>query len=118
MPFRHVARVAFLAALLAALALALCPASYLQGAPPGGDKVHHFLAFLVLQFLGAAGWPKARTRVAMLLLSIATLIELFQGTPMIARDRDLGDWFAGAGGSLAALLCLKLAQPTRLSVPR
>lgn len=97
-------RLAFLAALAAALALALWP---LDAPPPlhtGWDKTDHLLGFVVLGLLGQAGWPNGRGRVLGGLLAFGVLIELLQGLTgyRFADSRDvLADWL---GVGLAALL--------------
>jgi VanZ family protein len=97
-------RLAFLAAVVGALALALWP---LDSPPPlhtGWDKTDHLFGFVVLGLLGQAGWPRKRGWVLAGLLAFGVLIELLQGLTgyRFADSRDvLADWL---GVGLAALL--------------
>jgi VanZ family protein len=96
-------RLAFVAALAGALALALWP---LDSPPPlhtGWDKTDHLLGFVVLGLLGQAAWPGRRVWVLGGLLAFGVLIELLQGLTgyRFADSKDvLADWL---GVGLAAL---------------
>ena len=68
-----------------------------QGLP--WDKANHALAFLVLTIVSARGWPGAgvwRLGAVMLLAGVA--IEMIQGLPLVARDRDGWDVVADMAG--------------------
>ena len=88
---------------------------------PGGDKLHHFLAYLVLAFmLGATLWQllPGRRRVIPLVVFLAAagygiVDELTQIA--VGRDAEVADWVAdvcgGAAGALALLALRRLLPP-------
>ena len=95
-------RVAFVAALVFALVMALTPH------PPGvaevNDKAQHSLAFVVLALLAAAGWPNAPlARAGERLSFVGALIEVFQSIPALHRDCDVMDWVTDTVAVAAAL---------------
>jgi VanZ family protein len=105
----------------------LPPARMLHG--PGGDKLHHFLAYLVLSFmLGATLWqafPGRRRFVPLLVLlagaGYGVLDELTQ-IP-VGRQAEVGDWVADLSGAAVAaavlFLMLRVTRPrtTELTGP-
>ncbi len=102
-------RVAFWGASVVTLVAAFAPPSRAPHLFPW-DKAEHVLAFYVLAFLGAAAFPRVKAwGLALVLLVFGGAIEVIQGTPWIARDADIHDWFADAVGIGFALAPLALA---------
>jgi VanZ family protein len=89
---------------------------------PGGDKLHHFLAYFILSFmLGATLWQvfPARRRLAPLLVLLAAAVygivdELTQ-IP-VGRQAEVADWVADVSGAAVGALLLTVLQ--RRSAPR
>lgn len=106
-------RLAFWAALLFALAMALLPQPpQLPGAP--SDKIQHVLAFLVLTALALAAYPVvSRLRLAVALSAFGALIEVLQMIPMLNREAQLIDWLADTGAVLGALAAAALVRRLR-----
>ena len=83
---------------------------------PGSDKLHHFLAYLVLSFLlGAALWqafPSRRRWMPMLVVLAAMAYGAFDEFTQIAvgRDCELNDWLADVAGACFAGAALYLLQ--------
>jgi hypothetical protein len=97
-------------ALAATLAAALAPSRDTPQLFPW-DKAEHWLAFYVLSGLAAAAFPRIRIQViVVMMLALGGAIELVQGTALIHRDADLGDWAADAFGVACALLPLLLGR--------
>lgn len=68
--------------------------------PPASDKLHHFIAFLVLCLPSALlAWPWA-ARVAVFALIYAGLIEIIQ--PYVGREGEWLDFWADVLGILVA----------------
>lgn len=68
--------------------------------PPTSDKLHHFIAFLVLCLPSALlAWPWA-ARIAVFAVIYAGLIELIQ--PYVGRQGEWPDFWADVAGVLAA----------------
>lgn len=78
--------------------LGLMPPRALPEAP-GGDKLHHFLAFAALVFPAAAVRPSVVLWLVPLAVGYGGLIELIQ--PMVGRQADWGDVAANAAGAVA-----------------
>ncbi len=87
---------------LALALLTLAPVANLPSAP-GGDKLHHLLAFLLLGLLARLGWPRHRYLTAWLpgLLAYGAAIELVQGL-LPWRSAELADLAADGAGLLLA----------------
>jgi VanZ family protein len=98
----------------AVAALTLLPASSLPGAP-GGDKLHHLLAFGSIAFVGVLAWPRRWLRVVGVVVLYGGAIELIQ--PYVGRSGEWGDWIADALGAIlggaAALLLLRALRGVR-----
>jgi hypothetical protein len=96
-------KLAFWAALLFALVMALLPQPpQLPGSP--SDKVQHMLAFAVLTALALAAYPRAGwLKIGFGLACFGAFIELAQLIPMLGRE---GSWLdlAADCGAVAALL--------------
>jgi hypothetical protein len=94
-------------ALLLGLVLAgltLMPGSSVPAAP-GGDKLHHLLAFGSLAFVGVLGWPRRWVWVVAAVSLYGGMIELIQ--PHVGRSGEWGDWVADTlGALLGGLLAL------------
>ncbi|WP_394414257.1 VanZ family protein [Sulfitobacter sp. 1A12126] len=74
---------------------------------PGGDKVHHVLAFMVLTLPSAAFYPKALLRVVLAAAFYAGLIEVIQ--PFAGRSGEIGDFLADLLGiAIGAIIGLLL----------
>lgn len=101
-------RLAFWAALLFALVMALLPKPPpIPGQP--SDKIQHIAAFATLSALAAAAWPRASLlRMALLLCAFGAAIELFQLIPPLHRDGNFMDWIADCA-AVAIVLALAAA---------
>lgn len=74
---------------------------------PGGDKVHHVLAFMALTLPSAAFYPKALLRVVLAAAFYAGLIEVIQ--PFVGRSGEIGDFLADLlGSAIGAIIGLLL----------
>lgn len=80
--------------------------------PPGGDKLHHVLAFFALVFPAVALQPRWALPLFVLAVAYGGLIEIVQ--PHVGRSGDLGDWAADAlGAALGTLAGLALTRVPR-----
>jgi 1,4-dihydroxy-2-naphthoate octaprenyltransferase len=79
-------------------------------AVPGGDKLHHFVAFGVLCFLACLKPRTARVQWALVAGAIAVggAIELIQ--PYVNRWGDWADFYANSGGALLGWALARLAN--------
>jgi VanZ family protein len=99
---------------LALFVLTHLPPNTLHG--PGGDKLHHFLAYMVLSFmLGATFWqvfPKRRRIVPILVILVGAGYGVFDELTQIpvGRDAEVGDWIADISGATTAAAALFLLQ--------
>lgn len=66
---------------------------------PGGDKLHHFLAFAALVFPAVAVRPRIGLWLVPLAAAYGGLIELVQ--PLVGRHGEWGDVIANAAGAVA-----------------
>ena len=66
---------------------------------PGGDKLHHFLAFGALAFPMAIARPRAAIWVVLVVLLYGALIDVIQ--PHVGRHGDVMDAIANAGGAIS-----------------
>ena len=82
--------------------LSLWPLSNLPEAP-GGDKLHHFLAYTALMFPTAVRRPKHWILIALFFICWSGGIELIQ--PYVKRYREWADFAANAGGIIMGFLC-------------
>ena len=74
---------------------------------PGGDKVHHVLAFMALTLPSAAFYPKALVRVVLAAALYAGLIEVIQ--PFVGRSGETADFQADLLGiAIGAVIGLLL----------
>ncbi|WP_394418473.1 VanZ family protein [Sulfitobacter sp. 1A13191] len=74
---------------------------------PGGDKVHHVLAFMALTLPSAAFYPKALLRVVLAAAFYAGLIEVIQ--PFVGRSGEPADFLADLLGiAIGAIIGLLL----------
>lgn len=106
---------AFWAALIVALVMALLPKPpALPGDP--GDKVQHVIAFVTLTALARLAYPRVRTwRVIVGLAAFGAVIELGQMIPALGRDGSIDDWVADVAAVGAVLL---VVEPLRLVLAR
>ena len=100
-------------ALLIAVAMLIPPAS--MSSPPGGDKLHHLVAFAVLGCLAVLAGPRRPPMVIAFALIYGAALEVLQ--PLTGRHAELGDAVADASGAalgaMAALLMLRAVGPVR-----
>jgi VanZ family protein len=86
---------------LAILVATLMPGSTLPH-PPGTDKLHHFLAFMVFTIPVSLQRPRKAWLIFLIALALGAAIEIVQ--PYVMRSRDIFDFRADAVG--AALGCV------------
>jgi len=103
-------RVAFWAALIFAVTMALLPKP-----PPVmgemGDKYQHMLAFACLTVLASLAYAKAPPlRIAERLSFVGALIEVLQSIPSLHRDCQIMDWVADTGAILVTLAIITFAR--------
>lgn len=77
----------------------LMPARFEAGAP-GGDKLHHFLAFGMLVLPTALVRPRWTIWAVLATVAYGGVIEIIQ--PYFGRERELADVRADAIGAVAA----------------
>ena len=113
--FRRLFVLAFWAALIFALVMALLPKPpALPGDP--GDKVQHVIAFVTLTALARLAYPRVRTLTLVLGFALfGAVIELGQMTPGLGRDGSIDDWIADIAAVGAVLL---IVEPLRLLLAR
>ncbi|MCV2216565.1 MULTISPECIES: VanZ family protein [unclassified Thauera] len=95
-------RLAFVAALIAVLYLALMPAPDIVQIVSWQDKIEHAALFAALALLAVAGWPDHPLRIAIGLLLYGAAMELAQGQTGY-RTADPWDWVADAIGLLVLI---------------
>lgn len=104
-------RIAFWAALIFAVVMALLPHPPHTPIDRYGDKVEHMLAFGTLAFLGAFAFPATPLpRIAERLSFLGALVEVAQSIPALHRDCDIRDWIAD---TLSIAVILLLVAPLR-----
>lgn len=79
----------------------LIPQEYMPSAP-GGDKLHHFLAFGALAFPMAFARPRAAIWVVLVVSLYGALIEVIQ--PHVGRHGDAMDAIANAVGAFCGVV--------------
>ena len=79
------------------LVLTLIPGESVPDAP-GGDKLHHLLAFAALVFPVVAVWPRAAVWVVPAAILFGAAIEVIQ--PFVGRHGEWADLLANALGAL------------------
>lgn len=100
---QRAARIAFFAAAVLALVMAVLPhPPRIPGDPP--DKIQHMLAFATLGTLAAVAYPNRSIRFLLAALAVfGGAIEVAQAIPMLNRDSELADWLADVAAALVAL---------------
>jgi VanZ family protein len=101
--------------LTAAVTLAILVLSLTPRVPspdlPHVDKVEHTIAYAALAFLALLAAGRRGAAVVLITIGVCSLygglIEIVQ--PFFGRDRELADWIADIGGSLAGALLGALA---------
>ena len=94
-------RAAMAVSLLLAVVIAfatLLPPPAMPPGPPGGDKLHHFVAFAALVFPVVLARPRAALWAVPLAAGYGGVIELIQ--PSFGRSRELADAVANTLGAL------------------
>ena len=91
--------------LLLITGLLLCPLSSLP-AVPGGDKIHHFLAYAALMFPVGLQKPKYWLIIGFAFICWSVGIELVQ--PQFNRTEDWMDLFPSGLGLICGLLLAQL----------
>ncbi len=100
MTARFASRLALAVTFAAALGIGLVTLTPVPAAaPPGGDKLHHILAFAALVLPGAALRPRWALWLCLFGLAYGGVIELVQ--PWAGRSRELADWLADGLGAIA-----------------
>ena len=102
-----VLRLAFWAAALLALVMALLPhPPQFPGEP--SDKVQHVAAFATLGLLGSLAYPALRPRRLIIYLSLfGAFIEIAQAIPILHRDSDPLDWIADTIACAVVVLAVR-----------
>ena len=99
-------RIAFWAALVFAITIALLPH---PPSIPLHDKNQHMLAFGALTVFAVAGHPNAELlRIGERLSFVGALIEVLQSIPRLHRDCDIFDWMADTMVIAAVLIVVAL----------
>lgn len=109
--FRRKAALALTALVAAAIALLTLQPMPVPG-PPGGDKLHHLLAFAALVLPGTVLWPRWGPGLFIAAVAYGGAIEIVQ--PHVGRGGEVRDWVAdclGAGLGLVAGLALARVWP-------
>lgn len=102
----RIARIAFWAALIFAVVMAVLPKPPHTPLDQYGDKVEHMFAFATLAVLAAVGFPRfSMARIGERLSFLGALIEVAQSVPVLHRDCDINDWIADTA-SVVVVLCL------------
>lgn len=103
-------RIAFWAALIFAVTMALVP----KPPPVLGemkDKYQHILAFATLALLASAAYRRASPwRIAERLSFLGALIEVLQSIPALHRDCQITDWLADTGAVIVVLTIVTLVR--------
>ncbi|GAA0520789.1 hypothetical protein GCM10011581_11190 [Saccharopolyspora subtropica] len=93
-------RIPFAVAALASLVVLFTPESGVPTAPPGTDKVVHFVLFAALAATGRiAGFPTARLLPG--LVAYAAASEVLQGLLPLGRSCDVVDGIVDVVGAVA-----------------
>jgi|SRR5579859_2155197 len=99
------ARMAFGAALVITLMMALLPHPPKLPIDSLGDKFEHSLAFVVLTVLAWMSFPRARlSRIGERLSFLGALIEVLQAIPSLHRDCDIFDWMTDTAAIVVVLV--------------
>jgi VanZ family protein len=112
MPYRFSRPVRLaLFALAAGILLLLCvlPTQELPGAP-GGDRVHHLIAWFILTTIGYALAPNRRIAIPAFALAYGVLIEVAQRLVPTGRHGEWQDFVADAIGVGIAVVVFPLVR--------
>jgi VanZ family protein len=93
--------------LIAIIFLSLWPNKSLP-AVPGGDKIHHFIAYAALVFPVALSRPKSWLLLVVLFFSLSGVIELIQ--PFVHRYGEWLDLAANSTGLVCGILLTELVR--------
>lgn len=112
------AKVAFGAALVITLAMALLPHPPKLPIDSLGDKFEHSLAFVALTMLAWKSFPGASLwRIGERLSFLGALIEVLQAIPALHRDCDIFDWMTDTAAIIVVLVivgaCRRAADDSR-----
>ena len=112
--FTILARVAFWAALIGAVTMAVLPHPPHTPLDQYGDKVEHIFAFAVISACAAAAFPRFPLyRIGERLSFVGALIEVVQSIPDLHRDCDIRDWVADTCAVIVVLLIAGLFRRLR-----
>lgn len=101
------ARMAFGAALVMTLVMALLPHPPKLAIDGLGDKFEHSLAFVALTGLAWMSFPRARlSRIGERLSFLGALIEVLQAIPSLHRDCDIFDWLTDTAAIVVVLVII------------
>ena len=107
--FVAIARLAFFAALVFTIVMALLPHPPRVPLDALGDKFEHMLAFATLSVLASFAFPGASLwRVGERLSFLGALIEVMQAYPPLHRDCSIFDWLADTA-SIVVVLAIVMA---------
>ncbi len=100
-------------ACLILLALCLLPSPELPDAP-GGDRLHHVIAWFTLTVTGYALAPERRFAIPAFALALGAFVEIAQGMAPIGRHAELPDFAAdaiGVGLGVLAFVAVRRLAP-------
>ncbi|MEV5544106.1 VanZ family protein [Saccharopolyspora shandongensis] len=105
-------RIPFGVAVLASLLILFMPASGVPTAPPGTDKVVHFVLFAALAATGRiAGFPTSRLLPTLVGYAIAS--EIMQGLLPIGRSCEVTDGLVDVAGAAAGWALISAVRRAR-----
>ncbi|WP_339137850.1 MAG: VanZ family protein [Candidatus Electrothrix sp. GW3-4] len=87
--------------------LSLWPNEYLPSAP-GGDKLHHLVAYAALVFPVALRRPRWWLLIVVLFITYSGLVEIVQ--PFVHRYGEWLDMAANTGGLICGILLAELVR--------
>ncbi|ODT85161.1 hypothetical protein [Phenylobacterium sp. SCN 70-31] len=106
----------YVLACLVLLTLCLLPSPDLPDAP-GGDRLHHVVAWFILTVTGYALAPDRRLAIPAFALAFGAFVEVAQGLAPTGRHADLPDFAAdaiGVGLGVLAFAVVRRLAPGRV----
>lgn len=114
----RLAKLAFWAAAVFAVTMAVLPKPPETPIDRFGDKFAHILAFAVLAALAMIAYGReARWRIVERLCFLGAAIEVVQTIPALHRSPDVRDWIVDTVAVVAVVLLAGLVVPPRVSNP-